>query len=164
SGDHRVESRNWSLMLAPSRSASRWFRKIIAATWRVARFWGECPVRRFTPGRVEKVRKVRCAASSIFPVTPTSVCVGTFWLVKWATGGSGEHSERKAVSGWSAALFLVGPDLGGGASVGLFHGVLPVGMNPERRSGGVSGNTRTLVLKQHHRFLDVPGKPRGRWV
>ena len=101
-------------MLAPSRSASRWFRKIIAATWRVARFWGECPVRRFPPGRVEKVRKVRCAASLIFPVMPTSARVGAFLLVKWAAGGSGEHSEWKAVNGWSAALFLVGPNLGGG--------------------------------------------------
>lgn len=82
-------------MLAPSGSASRWFRKIIAATWRGARFWGECPVRRFTPGCVEKVRKVRGVAPSLFPMVPTGTRFGTFWLVSWFAGGSGGMRNRK---------------------------------------------------------------------
>src|SRR5699024_12445816 len=82
----------------------------------------------------EGVKGPMCGLVDLLGDAHEHACWRVF-AVQVGCSGSSEHSERKALSGWPAALFLVGPNLGGGASVGLFHGVLPVGVNPEGEVG-----------------------------
>src|SRR5699024_12125853 len=69
----------------------------------------------------EGVKGPMCGLVDLLGDAHEHACWRVF-AVQVGCSGSSEHSERKALSGWPAALFLVGPNLGGGASVGLFHG------------------------------------------